>query len=78
LTLGALVLQVSTLGCSGYKEVLAGVRHIAQAAGKKTYTVLMGKPNPAKLANFPEVGLCLHRCHTQSVCFGGDSSITGI
>ena len=24
-------------------------------AGKKTYTVLMGKPAPAKLANFPEV-----------------------
>ena len=25
------------------------------SAGKKTYTVLMGKPAPAKLANFPEV-----------------------
>lgn len=24
-------------------------------AGKKTYTLLMGKPNPAKLANFPEI-----------------------
>lgn len=24
-------------------------------AGKKTYTLLMGKPSPAKLANFPEV-----------------------
>lgn len=24
-------------------------------AGKKTYTLLMGKPNPAKLANFPEL-----------------------
>lgn len=24
-------------------------------AGKKSYTFLMGKPNPAKLANFPEV-----------------------
>jgi Putative diphthamide synthesis protein len=24
-------------------------------AGKRTYTMLMGKPNPAKLANFPEV-----------------------
>lgn len=27
----------------------------AYRAGKKTYTVLMGKPAPAKLANFPEV-----------------------
>lgn len=26
-----------------------------QQAGKKTYTLLMGKPNPAKLANFPEI-----------------------
>lgn len=26
------------------------------ATGKKTYTLLMGKPSPAKLANFPEVG----------------------
>jgi diphthamide biosynthesis protein 2 len=24
-------------------------------AGKKTYTLLMGKPSPAKLANFPEI-----------------------
>lgn len=24
-------------------------------AGKKAYTLVMGKPNPAKLANFPEV-----------------------
>lgn len=28
---------------------------LAHRAGKKTYTVLMGKPAPAKLANFPEV-----------------------
>jgi len=27
------------------------------AAGKKAYTLVMGKPNPAKLANFPEVKL---------------------
>jgi len=24
-------------------------------AGKKAYTLVMGRPNPAKLANFPEV-----------------------
>jgi diphthamide biosynthesis protein 2 len=28
---------------------------LVDRAGKKTYTVLMGKPVPAKLANFPEV-----------------------
>ena len=44
---------------------------VASRAGKKTYTVLMGKPAPAKLANFPEVAVwvqvrqrlpTLHRC----------------
>ncbi|GAV66524.1 Diphthamide_syn domain-containing protein [Cephalotus follicularis] len=29
------------------KELIIG-------AGKKAYTLVMGKPNPAKLANFPE------------------------
>lgn len=28
---------------------------LACSAGKRTYTFLMGKPGPAKLANFPEV-----------------------
>ena len=28
---------------------------MAKQAGKKTYTMLMGKPSPAKLANLPEV-----------------------
>jgi diphthamide biosynthesis protein 2 len=28
---------------------------VLRQAGKKTYTLLMGKPNPAKLANFPEL-----------------------
>ena len=43
---------------------------IALRAGKKTYTVLMGKPAPAKLANFPEVEVwvqvrkCLPVAHT--------------
>lgn len=46
---------MGTLGAGGYKEVLRSVRHAAQVAGKKTYTLLMGKPNPAKLANFPEI-----------------------
>lgn len=36
----------------GTQEAIACV---GARAGKKTYTFLMGKPNPAKLANFPEV-----------------------
>ncbi|KAK9814668.1 hypothetical protein WJX72_009496 [[Myrmecia] bisecta] len=46
---------VGTLGVAGYLQAVERLRALAQAAGKKTYTLLMGKPNPAKLANFPEV-----------------------
>ena len=47
--------MVGTLGVAGYLDAVENVRKLAQAAGKKTYTLLMGKPTPAKLANFPEV-----------------------
>lgn len=47
--------QVGTLGTAGFLDVIAHLRALATAAGKKTYTFLMGKPNPAKLGNFPEV-----------------------
>eukprot|EP00884_Botryococcus_braunii_P018631 jgi/Botrbrau1/5451/Bobra.27_1s0004.3 len=46
---------VGTLGVAGYLEAVEKVRQLARAAGKRTYTVLMGKPSPAKLANFPEI-----------------------
>lgn len=36
-------------------EVTERIRNLAQGAGKKTYTFLIGKPTPAKLANFPEI-----------------------
>ncbi|KAL4422925.1 hypothetical protein ABPG75_009122 [Micractinium tetrahymenae] len=46
---------VGTLGAAGYGAAVAGLRAAAAAAGKKSYTLLMGKPSPAKLANFPEI-----------------------
>lgn len=46
---------VGTLGVAGFLQAAERIRGLAQAAGKKTYTILMGKPSPAKLANFPEV-----------------------
>lgn len=46
---------VGTLGAAGYKDSVDALRLAAKRAGKKTYTLLMGKPNPAKLANFPEI-----------------------
>lgn len=46
---------MGTLGVAGYQDAIESIRRLAKQAGKKTYTMLMGKPNPAKLANFPEV-----------------------
>ena len=46
---------VGTLGAAGYGDAVQRLRRAAQAAGKKTYTILVGKPSPAKLANFPEI-----------------------
>jgi len=45
---------VGTLGVAGYLDVIDRLRALATAAGKKTYTMLMGKPSPTKLANFAE------------------------
>jgi diphthamide biosynthesis protein 2 len=46
---------VGTLGVAGYVEAVERIRGLARKAGKKTYTILMGKPSPVKLANFPEI-----------------------
>ena len=46
---------MGTLGVAGCVAAAEEVRRLARAAGKRTYTLLMGKPSPAKLANFPEV-----------------------
>lgn len=45
---------VGTLSSAGFRDVIKRLRHVIAAAGKKSYTFVMGKPNPAKLANFPE------------------------
>ncbi|XP_005105882.1 2-(3-amino-3-carboxypropyl)histidine synthase subunit 2 [Aplysia californica] len=44
-----------TLGIAKYKEVMDHVKSLFKAAGKKSYTFVVGKLNPAKLANFAEV-----------------------
>eukprot|EP00798_Chlamydomonas_sp_ICE-L_P016524 gene16527-22751_t len=46
---------VGTLATAGFRDVVSLLRRLAKDAGKKTYTLLIGKPSPAKLANFPEV-----------------------
>lgn len=46
---------VGTLGVKGYNEALDHIRSLIKKRGKKPYTLSVGKLNPAKLANFPEV-----------------------
>ncbi|CAH2310541.1 2-(3-amino-3-carboxypropyl)histidine synthase subunit 2 [Pelobates cultripes] len=46
---------VGTLGVSDYLSALKHLKDLIRRAGKKSYMMSMGKLNPAKLANFPEV-----------------------
>ncbi|KAM6218397.1 2-(3-amino-3-carboxypropyl)histidine synthase subunit 2 isoform 3-T3 [Rhynchocyon petersi] len=48
-------LLVGTLGVARYQEALAHLQNLTQAAGKRSYVLSLGRPTPAKLANFPEV-----------------------
>lgn len=45
---------VGTLGVAGYLNMIHQMKQLVSKAGKKAYTLVVGKPNPAKLANFPE------------------------
>ncbi|XP_044530541.1 2-(3-amino-3-carboxypropyl)histidine synthase subunit 2 [Gracilinanus agilis] len=42
-------------GGAGHCEALAHLRTLVKAAGKRAYVLSLGRPTPAKLANFPEV-----------------------
>merc|ERR1719427_2648883 len=48
-------LLVGTLGTANFGDILGRLRKTIKTAGKKVYTFLVGKPNVAKLANFPEI-----------------------
>ncbi|GAM84344.1 hypothetical protein ANO11243_023380 [Dothideomycetidae sp. 11243] len=47
---------INTLSVKNYMSVLQQVKDLITAAGKKYYTVVVGKINPAKVANFAEIG----------------------
>ncbi|KAJ1391784.1 Diphthamide synthesis DHP2, eukaryote [Sesbania bispinosa] len=51
---------VGTLGVAGYLHIINQMMELITGAGKKAYTLVMGKPNPAKLANFPECDVFLY------------------
>lgn len=44
-----------TLGVAGYLTAISNLRELIHKSGRKSYTVVAGKPNPQKLANFPEI-----------------------
>ncbi|XP_004614340.1 2-(3-amino-3-carboxypropyl)histidine synthase subunit 2 [Sorex araneus] len=48
-------LLAGTMGVARHQEALAHLRTLTQAAGKRSYVLALGRPTPAKLANFPEV-----------------------
>ncbi|EHA8588737.1 2-(3-amino-3-carboxypropyl)histidine synthase subunit 2 [Cocos nucifera] len=45
---------VGTLGVAGYLRIIQQMKELIEGAGKKSYTLVMGRPSSAKLANFPE------------------------
>jgi len=46
---------VGTLSLEKVDEILDKLRRLVKNSGRKCYTFLVGKPNVAKLANFPEI-----------------------
>ncbi|OMO57422.1 Diphthamide synthesis, DPH1/DPH2 [Corchorus capsularis] len=51
---------VGTLGVAGYLHMIHQMKELIMGAGKKAYTLVMGRPNPAKLANFPECDVFIY------------------
>ena len=47
---------INTLSVSNYMAALQHCQKLISQAGKKSYTFVVGKVNPAKLANFAEIG----------------------
>lgn len=59
---------LGTLGMSEYLQIHRHLKTIIEKSGKKSYTFVVGKINPAKLANFAEVDVyCLIACPEQSL-----------
>ncbi|XP_023741951.1 uncharacterized protein LOC111890018 isoform X2 [Lactuca sativa] len=51
---------VGTLGVAGYLSMIHQIKEMITRAGKKAYTLVMGRPNPSKLANFPECNVFIY------------------
>jgi diphthamide biosynthesis protein 2 len=69
---------VGTLGVASYLHLIKHLRSILVAKGKKTYTISVGKLNPAKLANFAEIEcFVLVACPENSLIDSKVSSLYG-
>jgi len=53
-----------TLATAGYLDAIARLRAMIRRAGKKDYTLAIGKLNPAKLANFADIDVFVCTCQT--------------
>ncbi|CAA3026129.1 diphthamide biosynthesis 2 [Olea europaea subsp. europaea] len=60
---------VGTLGVAGYLNMIHRMKEMITQAGKKAYTFVMGRPNPAKLANFPECDVFVFVSCAQTALF---------
>lgn len=57
---GIVGILVGTLGVAGYLNMIHQIKEMITKAGKKAYTLVMGRPNPSKLANFPECDVFIY------------------
>ncbi|KAF2264698.1 diphthamide biosynthesis protein [Lojkania enalia] len=55
-TVSVFGILINTLSVKNYMHILGHVKEQIAAAGKKSYTFVVGKVNAAKVANFSEVG----------------------
>ncbi|KAK9666613.1 hypothetical protein RND81_14G198200 [Saponaria officinalis] len=60
---------VGTLGVAGYLHMIHQIKDLITKAGKKAYMLVVGRPNPAKLANFPECDVFVYVSCPQTALF---------
>ena len=71
-------LLVGTLGTEKYLDILDKLKTAGKNAGKRMYTFLVGKPNVAKLANFPEIDVFVlgNASYVQDITFISKESVS--
>uniref|UniRef100_H2Z4F6 Uncharacterized protein n=1 Tax=Ciona savignyi TaxID=51511 RepID=H2Z4F6_CIOSA len=52
---GTIGILVGTVGMAGYLRIINHLKEIISRTNRKSYTFVVGKLNPEKLANFPEI-----------------------